>query len=228
MKVGILQTGRAPDELVVAHGDYNEMFMQLLAGPDISFTTFRVLDDEFPIDETDADAWIVTGSRCGVYDGFAWITRLEDWLRHAIARRAPIAGICFGHQVIAQALGATVEKSEAGWQVGLKTYSRTDGSLLTLPAWHQDQIISPAAGARLLASAPGCRYAAFDYGSSVRTYQAHPEFTNDYLRGLFDVRGDLLGKDIVEAGLASLDHGAPDNIAAEITGFLAETAAARG
>lgn len=224
----IVQTGRAPDELVVAHGDYNEMFMQLLAGPDTSFTTFRVLDDEFPDDESGADAWVVTGSRCGVYDGFPWIARLENWLRQAIFRKAPIAGICFGHQVIARALGAKVEKFPGGWQVGLKTYARTDGTLLRLLAWHQDQVMTPVAEARLLASAPGCRFAAFDYGTSVRTYQAHPEFTIGYLRGLLETRAAMLEKTIVETELASLDQSKPDDIADEIKRFLADAAAERG
>jgi GMP synthase-like glutamine amidotransferase len=84
MKIGILQTGRAPDELIARHGDYNEMFMALLAGRSMTFTTYRVLDDEFPEDAAQADGWLITGSRCGVYDGFPWIARLEDWLRQAI------------------------------------------------------------------------------------------------------------------------------------------------
>lgn len=228
MKIGILQTGCAPDELISRHGDYNEMFMQLLAGRGMTFATYRVLDDEFPEDTDAADGWLVTGSRCGVYDGYPWISRLEAWLRNAIAQQAPIVGICFGHQVISQALGGRVEKYHGGWQVGLKSYTSAEtGNSRKLLAWHQDQVLALPDTAILLESAPDCRFAALRFGDTVRTYQAHPEFTPGYLEGLFEVRGAAIDPDVVQAGRQSLIQGRPDDISDEIATFLIDGAALR-
>jgi len=228
MRIGILQTGRAPDELIARHGDYNEMFMTLLAGRGMTFTTYRVLDDEFPDSASSADGWLITGSRCGVYDGFPWIARLEDWLRQAIAQHAPVIGICFGHQVIAQALGGTVRKFDGGWQVGLKTYRNPmTGEQSQLLAWHQDQVISAPEHAVLRATALECRFAGLQLGDSVRTWQAHPEFSPDYIMGLFDVRGETINDDILRVGRDSLTEGVPDDVSGEMTEFLIAAAARR-
>lgn len=221
MKIGILQTGHAPESLWAEHGDYNEMFMELLAAPGLAFSTWRVLADEFPPETPDIDAWVVTGSRCGVYDGFPWIARLEAWLRDAVARGLPIVGVCFGHQVIARALGADVRKFDGGWNVGLKDYERIgEPGGFRLLAWHQDQVLRPPEGARVVARAERCRYAGFRIGDSVLTYQAHPEFTPDYVRGLLDARGDLVGPEVAEEALRSLERGEPDDLSGEMRGFL--------
>jgi GMP synthase-like glutamine amidotransferase len=221
VKIGILQTGHAPESLWAEHGDYNEMFMELLAAPGLNFSTWRVLDDEFPPDAPAIDAWVVTGSRCGVYDGFPWIDRLEAWLRGAIARGLPIVGVCFGHQVIARALGGDVRKFDGGWNVGLKEYERVgEPGGYRLLAWHQDQVLSPPNGARVVARAERCRYAGFRIGEAVLTYQAHPEFTPAYLRGLLDARGDLVGPDVTDEALRSLERGDPDDLSGEMRDFL--------
>lgn len=228
MKIGILQTGHAPETLWAEHGDYNEMFMELLAAPGIEFSTWRVLDDEFPPEKPAIDAWVVTGSRCGVYDGFPWIDRLEAWLRSAVARELPIIGVCFGHQVIARALGGDVRKFDGGWNVGLKEYERVGApGRFRLLAWHQDQVMRPPEGARTVARAECCRYAGFRIGDSVLTYQAHPEFSPGYLRGLLEARGDLVGPEVAGEALRSLERGEPDDLSGEMRAFLVDTAERR-
>ena len=229
MKIGILQTGHAPASLWSDHGDYNEMFMELLAAPGLSFETWRVLDDEFPPEEPGIDAWVVTGSRCGVYDGFPWIDRLEAWLRDAIAGGAPMVGVCFGHQVIASALGADVRKFDGGWTVGLTDYERVGSpGGFRLLAWHQDQVIVPPKEARVVARGERCQYAGFRIGEAVLTYQAHPEFTPDYLRGLLEARGDILDPGVADAALDSLECGQPDDLSGEMRDFLTSRVEARG
>ena len=128
MKVGILETGRPPEGLE-GHGSYASMFERLL-GPGYDYVVYPVIDGVLPERADEVDAWLVTGSRFGAYDDAPWIRPLEAFLRAAMAAHVPIVGICFGHQLLAQAMGAKVEKAEAGWGVGPHAYE-----LVARPSW---------------------------------------------------------------------------------------------
>ena len=188
MKIGILQTGHAPEDLIESSGDYDEMFRTLLGGNGFDFETWAVVDGIFPDGPEDADAWLITGSKHGAYEPHDWIPPLEDLIRKINDRKQPMAGICFGHQIIAQALGGTVAKYEGGWAVGHVTYEQ-DGKELTLNAWHQDQVILRPEDARVLAGNDFCENGILAYGDHIWTVQPHPEFSNDFVRGLIEKRG---------------------------------------
>ena len=118
MLIGILQTGDAPDAIQPASGNYPDMFERLLTGRGFDFRTWRVLDMQFPTSPRDADGWIITGSRFGVYEDHPFIPPLEAFIRAVKEAQVPMVGICFGHQIIAQALGGRVEKFSGGWAAG--------------------------------------------------------------------------------------------------------------
>jgi len=195
MLIGILQTGYAPEALRDA-GDYPDMFAHLLEGHGFDFRTYRVVDMEFPASATECDGWLITGSRHGTYDDLPFIAPLEQLIREAFAAKVPVAGICFGHQIMAQALGGTVEKYSGGWSVGPTEYD-FDGETLTMNAWHQDQVTSPPPGAKVIASSPFCQYAGLAYDDRGLSVQAHPEFADDFVKGLIDTRGRGLVPDPV-------------------------------
>lgn len=188
MQIGILQTGHAPDALIGRTGDYGEMFQRLLAGQGLSFRTYSVVDMEFPDGVHDCEGWLLTGSRHGAYEDLPFIEPLEEFIRKAYAEGVPMVGICFGHQIIAQALGGKVEKFQGGWQVGPTRY-KMDGGDLTLNAWHQDQVVEKPAEAEVVGSSPFCANAALVYGDRAFSVQAHPEFDNEFLSGLILARG---------------------------------------
>ncbi|CUH87300.1 amidotransferase [Phaeobacter sp. CECT 5382] len=188
MKIGILQTGHAPEDLIEASGDYDQMFRDLLGGNGFDFETFAVVDGIFPKSAAAADGWLITGSRHGAYEDHDWIPPLEDLIREIDAARQPLAGICFGHQIIAQALGGKVAKYDGGWAVGHVTYQQ-DGAPLTLNAWHQDQVVERPAAARVLAGNDFCENGILAYGDHIWTVQPHPEFSNTFTGGLIDKRG---------------------------------------
>jgi GMP synthase-like glutamine amidotransferase len=195
MLIGILQTGYAPDALREA-GDYPDMFERLLAGHGFHFRTWRVVDEEFPESVRDADGWLITGSKHGVYEDHAFIPPLEQFVRDAFAARVPVAGICFGHQVMAQALGGKVEKFGGGWSVGPTEYD-FGGERLTLNAWHQDQVVAPPPGAEVIATTTFCAYAGLAYGDLGLSVQPHPEFADGFLAGLIEQRGRGLVPDLL-------------------------------
>ncbi|MEV8466977.1 type 1 glutamine amidotransferase [Fluviibacterium sp. DFM31] len=192
MKIGILQTGETPESFRDRLGDYNVLCQRCLEGQGFTFQTYRVLDGELPPSVQAADGWLITGSRHGVYDDLPWIVPLEDFLRAAYAAAVPIVGICFGHQILAQALGGRVEKFSGGWSVGPVDYRLTDGSCETLIAWHQDQVIEPPAEAQVLASSDMCRNAMLLYGDRALTVQPHPEFTPEFAAALLEARRNVL------------------------------------
>lgn len=183
MRIGILKTGQSPDITRAEHGDYDDMFQTLLAGRGFTFDSYHVEAMQFPASIHDAEAWLITGSRHGVYEDHAFIPPLEDFIRQAHDAGVPLVGICFGHQIIAQALGGTVRKHEGGWLVGAQDYD-FDGRPVTLNAWHQDQVIHAPEGAQVAAHNDTCQNAALVYGDRAFTVQAHPEFGDGFIEAL--------------------------------------------
>jgi GMP synthase-like glutamine amidotransferase len=239
VRLGILETGRPPEGLE-GHGSYAAMFERLL-GPDLDYVVYPVLDGVFPEAVDEVDAWLVTGSRFGAYDDASWIRRLEDFLRQVMAARVPMVGICFGHQLLAQAMGARVEKAAAGWGVGPHDYEIVERpawltgypARLTLNAMHQDQVLTLPPGARLIARSGFCPIAALAYGDQAMSIQAHPEFDNAYERALIEKRrGVLIPAERADPALAAIDDdaaAAPDaaRVADWIRRFLAAARARR-
>lgn len=232
MRIGILQTGLAPDALAADMGDYPDMFARLLAGHGFTFQTYRVVEMEFPSGVHDADGWLLTGSRHGAYEDHAFIPPLESFIRASYAAAVPMVGVCFGHQIIAQALGGKVEKFKGGWAVGATDYD-FDGEKLTLNAWHKDQVTQLPPGAQVVASNDFCANAALVYNDRAFTVQAHPEFRPEFVDGLMQTRGrGVVPEDLMARAAKRLDDPIDDaTIAGRIATFFKQprgkTAAAK-
>ncbi|MEP2534001.1 type 1 glutamine amidotransferase [Shimia sp.] len=188
MKIGILQTGKPPEEMLQDYGDYIDAFTALLANQGFEFEGWSVVDGDFPASVQDADGWLITGSRHGAYEDHDWIPPLEDFIRASISEKVPMVGVCFGHQIIAQALGGKVEKFSGGWVVGHQTYDFA-GTQIGLHAWHQDQVVELPPGATTIASQDHCAHAAIVYGDRAFTVQPHPEYDAGFIEGLIKIRG---------------------------------------
>jgi GMP synthase-like glutamine amidotransferase len=185
-KITIVETGLVPPEQRAQHGSFPQMFERLIGAADASasFATVRLMDGEALPDPTSLDAILITGSPAGVYDGFDWIAPLERFVRAAYAAKIPMVGICFGHQLIAQALGGTVRKSEKGWGIGRHVYDvvpgngAIDGEKIAIAASHQDQVIEPPTGATTILQSTFTPHAGILYeNGTALSVQPHPEFT---------------------------------------------------
>ena len=221
MLIGILQTGLAPEALSPEMGDYPDMFARLLAGHGFTFQTFRVVDGAFPASVTDCAGWLITGSRHGTYEDHPWIPPLEGFIRDCFAASVPMVGVCFGHQIIAQAMGGKVERYDGGWAVGAQDYDFA-GQRMTLNAWHRDQVTQVPDGAQVIARNDFCANAALLYPGRALTVQAHPEFQPEFVEGLMRTRGKGLVPDqVMAAASARLTEPLQDRtIAAQIAEFF--------
>ncbi len=221
MRIGILQTGLAPEALAQDMGDYPDMFARLLDGHGFTFQTWKVVDGEFPKDVHAADGWLITGSRHGVYEDHPWIPPLEQFIRDAFSAHVPVVGICFGHQIVAQAMGGKVERYAGGWAVGATEYDFGDETL-RLNAWHRDQVIRAPDGAQVVASNAFCANAALLYDDRAFTVQAHPEFRPEFVDGLMTTRGKgVVPDEVMAAAAAKLDQPIQDKtMAGRIAAFF--------
>ncbi len=214
MKLGILKTDAVRPEWVPEFGEYPDMFMALLGGldPSLEFAVYDVEQGEYPADIDEVDAYLITGSKSSVYEDKAWIARLIEFVRELHRRRKKLVGICFGHQLVAQALGGRTEKYPGGWGVGLHAYRFS-----SQPAWHdggppefqvlashQDQVVKNAEGAEVLASSDFCENAVCQVGDHILTFQGHPEFVPGYSREIMEYRRELIGEETYRAGVESL------------------------
>ena len=217
MKIGILLVGRASEDLVDEYGTYAEMLIALINTKEqvFEFKTFNILDDEFPKDHLECDGWIVTGSPHGVYEDHSWIPTVSQLINNIYEANLPIFGVCFGHQLIAQALGGHVEKSEKGWGLGLHTYQVNNkpdymsnlSEEVTLNICHQDQVLRPPQGATVYAKSEFCENAGFYIKDKVLTMQAHPEFLVDFTKALLTARRDVtIPKEFVDPALVGLNN----------------------
>ncbi|MEP5764499.1 MAG: GMP synthase [Halieaceae bacterium] len=216
MRIGILKTDTVREDLVDEFGEYPDMFQALLGGadPGLEFCVYDVENGEYPADIDEVDAYLMTGSKSSVYEDKEWIHQLSDFVRELHKRRKKLVGICFGHQMVAHALGGRTEKSEKGWGVGAH-----DALFHQLPDWHdgedaefvllvshQDQVVEPAPGTQVLAGSDFCENAVCQVGEHILTLQGHPEFVKGYSENILNIRREMIGEENYHQGMSSLSR----------------------
>ena len=209
MKVGILETGAPPGPLALRFGAYPAMMTAML-GPGFETASFDVAAGPLPAPDSHP-AWLITGSPAGVYEDHAWIAPLEAFLREAKGK-AKLVGLCFGHQIMAQAFGGRVEKSERGWGIGLQAYDvveraawMDDVSSFAIPVSHQDQLVVQPPASRVLAANAFSPFGLLAYDDQPAiSFQGHPEWEPEFAKALIESRRGRLPK--VDEALASLDQ----------------------
>ncbi|HYD05246.1 MAG TPA: type 1 glutamine amidotransferase [Reyranella sp.] len=185
------------------------MFDRLLGG---RFDRFDVQALAFPERVEDYDAYVVTGSSAGVYDDLPWIAPTMEFLRTAKGR-AKLVGVCFGHQIMAEAFGGKVVKSPKGWGVGLHAYEVVEHApwmdpveRIAAPVSHQDQVVEQPPQTRVLVASEFTPFAglAWDDQPAI-SFQFHPEFDPAYAAALIEHRrGERYDDATADAAVASL------------------------
>ena len=214
LKIGLLMMGHVDPRSVHIAGDYPELFGSLLEGQGIELVRYDLDEGRFPDDARSCAGWLSSPSRLSAYDPVPWLSDAEDLLREMIAVEAPFVGICFGHQLLAQALGGTVEKSQYGWGVGVREFDivarrpwmgEGDESIALIGS-HQDQVTRLPDGAELLFRSEYCPYGGFAIGERAWTIQVHPEFVAPLADHLLAGRIELIGAQRVSEARATLSR----------------------
>lgn len=228
LDVGLLLCDHLDPDVAELVGDYTELFPAIFEPAGVDLTVYEITRGEFP-ERLDAHAgWIVSGSRRSVYEDEGWIRDLEELVRRIVAERHPLVGICFGHQMTAQALGGTVEQAPVGWGVGRKAFEVTATAdwmepvdEFTILMSHRDQVTRLPEGAEVVATADYCPVGAYRIGDHVFCVQGHPEFVPELSRILMAKRREVIGEQVVDAALDTLHEPADsERVVAWMAEFL--------
>jgi GMP synthase-like glutamine amidotransferase len=211
MKIGLLLCDHVAERFQSIAGDYAQMFGALFA-EHFTLQPYDAINGELPAALDECDGYLVTGSRYSAYDDEPWIHELKAFIRLLVAAQKPFVGICFGHQLLAEALGGKVEKTASGWGVGVREIEIVNHENWMQPAqtvcrlhyMHQDQVTKLPLESVLLGSSQHCLVAMFRIGSAALGIQAHPEFVAEYTAALLRDRVTRIGSERVQAGLESL------------------------
>ena len=227
MKLTLIQPTEVPEPLRERFGPYANMFHRMFAPEGFEFETVKLTDGQPLPDPASLDAVLITGSSAGVYDNhLSWMEPLRNFIRGAYAHRTPMVGICFGHQIVADALGGDVRKSDKGWGLGRHVYDVTSrpasigGNLpeFAIACSHQDQVIAPPAEAEVFLASAFTPNAGLVYrNGATMSLQPHPEFEDDYTVALAELRRGKAPDELIDTAIASVNRASDSR---EMAGYL--------
>lgn len=220
----LIQTGEAPDAVRAQFGGFAGWFRNAMKLGTAPLEVVRVdAGEALPPPRAVAGA-VITGSAAMVTDRTDWSERTAGWIRDAMDAQTPLFGVCYGHQLMAHALGGRVGWLPAGREIGTEAIARRanveGGSVDALPAsfaahtTHRQSVLEPPRGAEVLARSQRDPHQLLRYAPHALSSQFHPEFTAPIMRAYIAARADTLRQE-------GLD---PDALDAEVR----DTEAARG
>ena len=174
--------------------NYSAIFQKEFLAVDsgVVLTNFNAYKGELPNSVDQCDVWLINGSPSGVYDDVEWIHQLGHFIEQLHVAKKPTVGICFGHQLMAQVLGGSVERSKKGWGIGISrntVVAKADcmhpmAKTIDVMVFHQDQVVRVPEGSKVLAGNAFCPNHIIQYNNHMLSIQGHPEFNSQMVEGL--------------------------------------------
>jgi len=189
----IIATGTPPPAIRARFGEYTGWFVHAMRWPRARVQVVQVdAGQKLPPPRSVRGA-VITGSLAMVSERLDWSERTAGWLRDAMDAALPLFGVCYGHQLLAHALGGRVDYLPAGREIGTQTISRLGedaalDALQRLPAQfaahttHLQSVLEAPAGARVLARSAQDAHHILAYGTRAFSTQFHPEFSAENMR----------------------------------------------
>lgn len=206
----IVKNGSTHPRVRPRHGDYDLWFRDALGADGLRVRTVSpFLGEALPSPE-DTDGILLTGSPASVREEAPWMSEVAALALEADAREIPVLGVCFGHQLLGEAIGGRVEKSPGGWEFGTVPIELTEAGAqdplfegIPTRFWahsiHQDELVVPPPGARRLAGNERSSWQAFAHGPRLRAVQFHLEVSVPIMEAIAHALGrsaDLRETDI--------------------------------
>ncbi|MCJ8325040.1 MAG: type 1 glutamine amidotransferase [Rhizobiales bacterium] len=211
MKIGLLMAGINSGAIAEKYGEYEQQFIDMFAlvhtddMPPLEWKIYNVWDGDLPKSAAECDAYLISGSKYGVYDDDPWMQGLAKFIREIVAANKRLTGVCFGHQIIAHAMGGEVVKVDKGFGIGWHDYKimipsaivhlardyKFDLTLKTqfsVNISHADQVVKLPDSAEIIASSEFCEIAGLYYPEGILTFQGHPEFDNQFIKELIEFK----------------------------------------
>jgi GMP synthase-like glutamine amidotransferase len=215
MHIGLLECDHVEGRFARIDGGYREMFAALLGPhvPDLTFTYYDVCHGVLPPAPDACDAYVCSGSRYSVYDQREWIAALGEFLRKLHGSGEPFVGICFGHQMLAHALGGQVTRAPRGWGVGVhemaivgrEPWMQPGQPACRLQYMHGDQVLKLPPESKVLARSEHCEVAMFRVGRTMLGIEGHPEFSSAFNEALIRARRDRIGAATADRALEGIN-----------------------
>lgn len=201
----ILETG-TPIAALRRHGSFGHWIRVAAGLHGRQVRSCRVLDGEPLPDAADFAGVLVTGSGAMVTERAEWSERSADWLREAAQAGHALLGICYGHQLLAHALGGQVDYNPRGREMGTVPVmadlaAAHDplfaglGASFAAHTTHLQTVMAPPPQAQVLARSERDDCQAFRWGEATWGLQFHPEFSTGMMRGYIQARSDALEKE---------------------------------
>lgn len=216
MKIGLLKCDTIIEKLRRIYGDCTDAFIHLFSqhAPEVSLEIYDVQNGHYPDSLDECLGYMSTGSASSVYDNEPWIQRLNEFVAELYRNKVPFVGICFGHQMIAEAIGGKCRRAANGWGVGIKNvkiiskkpWMRPELDSYNLIVSHLDQVCELPEGSEVLGTNEHCPTSMFMVDEHFLGIQGHPEFSAAYAEALILSRVERIGKNVVEEARKTLQE----------------------
>lgn len=205
-----MNTGSMAEKYGKREQQYIDMFEAVRGNktPAIEWITYYVMHDEFPNTVDECDAYVISGSKYGVYEELPWVRRLTAFVCEIVAAEIRLTGVCFGHQIVAHALGGKAVKFDKGFYLGKHSskivipaeiahlardedYNLAIKTVFDLNIIHGDQVVKLPDSAEIIATSEFCEFAGLYYPEGILTFQGHPEYDYQFLKDLINFYWDV-------------------------------------
>ena len=222
MKIGILICGKPTKNFINKFGDCGKIYKDFLSSSqenNFRYQYYNCYEGKFPdkLEISICDCFMITGSPHSVYDNLEWINKLKELVRYFDNIKKKMIGICFGHQLIAAALGCEVKKNTKGWEVSRcrielnklgqsllkkKAINHND-NYLYIHQMHKDIVsdINEDSGLEIFSYNDMCNNQGMIKENHILTFQGHPEYFAGIIETLLNQRKNIIDKMIVSSGI---------------------------